>query len=96
MEHLRCKKPERVRNAVRIHLLAYNLIRGTMVAAALQARIQPFQSSFKGTVQTVNQFLPGFLHVSDIESWVRIMLRMIATHIVGDRPDRIEPRVSAF
>jgi hypothetical protein len=93
MEHLRCKKPERVRNEVRMHLLAYNLIRGTMVDAALQARLQPWQISFKGTVQTVNEFLPGYLQVSDIESWVRIMLKMIATHIVGDRPDRVEPRV---
>lgn len=93
MEHLRCKKPERVRNEVRMHLLAYNLIRGTMVETARQAALKPWQISFKGTVQTVNEFLPGYLQVTDIDSWLRILFKIIATHIVGDRPDRAEPRV---
>lgn len=93
MDHLRCKAPDRVRNEVRMHLLAYNLIRGTMVDAALQARLEPWQLSFKGTVQTVNQFLPGSLQATDIQSWVGALLHAIATHIVGHRPNRVEPRV---
>lgn len=93
MEHLRCKKPERVRNEVRMHLLAYNLIRGTMIESSRQANTKPWHISFKGTVQTVNEFLPGYLQVTDIESWVQAMYKAIATHIVGNRPDRIEPRV---
>jgi Transposase DDE domain len=93
MEHLRCKKPERVRNEVRMHLLAYNLIRGTTVESATQANMKPWHISFKGTVQTVNEFLRGSLHVTNVESWVQAMLKAIATHIVGNRPDRIEPGV---
>lgn len=41
MEHLRCRTPDRVRNEVRIHQLAYNLIHGSMVDAALQAKLEP-------------------------------------------------------
>lgn len=45
MEHLRCKAPERVRNEVRMHLLAWNLIRGTMVDAARQTGLKPWRAS---------------------------------------------------
>lgn len=93
MEHLRCMKPERVRNEVRMHLLAYNLIRGTMVEAASKTKIKPWHISFKGTVQAVNELLPAYLQVSDIETRVRALFKIIATHIVGNRSDRVEPRV---
>ena len=93
MEHLRCKKPHRVRNEVRMHLLAYNLIRGTMATSAIEAGLTPWTISFKGTVQTLNQFLPTCFPDQRLETWVRQMLSAIATHIVGHRPDRVEPRV---
>jgi len=31
--------------------------------------------------------------VVDIESWVAAILKAITTHRVGNRPDRVEPRV---
>jgi putative transposase len=93
MVHLRCKTPDRVRNEARMHLTAYNLIRGTMVEAARRAGLKPWHLSFKGTVQTVNEFLPATLGVTDIETWVRTLLKAIATHVVGNRPNRVEPRV---
>ncbi|WP_197355935.1 transposase [Aureliella helgolandensis] len=40
MEHLRCKKPHRVRNEIRTHMLAYNLIRGVMSEAAVEGDVQ--------------------------------------------------------
>jgi putative transposase len=64
-----------------------------MVEATRKAGLQPWHISFKGTVQTLNQFLPGTLAVTDVDSWVRALLKAIATHIVGNRPDRVEPRV---
>jgi Transposase DDE domain len=93
MDHLRCKKPHRVRNELRMHLIAYNLIREVMAETARSEDVQPYQISFKGTMQTVNQFLP--IIVSDISTvaWVTHLLQSIAAHIVGNRPDRVEPRV---
>jgi putative transposase len=93
MDHLRCKTPERVRNEIWTHLLGYNLIRGVMVMAGLSADAPPWCISFKGTLQTLNAFLP-MLHGSvDLDCWCRALLAAIASHTVGNRPDRFEPRV---
>jgi len=93
MDHLRCKKPERVRNEFYTHLLGYNLIRGVMAAAAVQSGLSPWEISFKGTLQTLNQFLPQLTSCVSTETWCDALLTAIATHQVGHRPDRIEPRV---
>ena len=93
MDHLRCKTPERVRNEFFMHLLGYNLIRGVMTAAAFQSGRPPWEISFKGTLQTLDQFLPILLSKVSSEAWCTALLTAVATHIVGDRPDRFEPRL---
>ena len=93
MDHLRCKTPERVRNEFYTHLLGYNLIRGVMAAAAFQSGRSPWEISFKGTLQTLSQFLPILLSTISSEAWCEALLTAVATHIVGNRPDRFEPRL---
>lgn len=93
MDHLRCKTPHRVRNELYVHLLGYNLIRKAMALAASEAGICPWQVSFKGTLQTLNTFLPLLGSCMDIADGCEALLECIATHIVGNRPDRYEPRV---
>jgi len=93
MDHLRCKTPERVRNEFYMHLLGYNLIRGVMAVAAFQSGRSPWEISFKGTLQTLGQFLPLLLSRISNEAWCAALLTAVATHIVGDRPDRFEPRL---
>jgi putative transposase len=93
MDHLRCKTPERVRNEFYTHLLGYNLIRGVMAAAAFQSGVSPWEISFKGTLQTLNQFLPLLVSQVSTEAWCEALLKAVATHVVGDRPDRVEPRL---
>ena len=93
MDHLRCKTPERVRNEFYTHLLGYNLIRGVMAAAAFQSGKSPWEISFKGTLQTLDQFLPILLSKVSSEAWCEALLTAVATHIVGNRPDRFEPRL---
>jgi putative transposase len=92
MDHLRCKTPERVRNEFYMHLTGYNLIRGVMAAAAQQAGKCPWEISFKGTLQTVGQFLPLLLGGVTTDAWCQALLTAVAAHSVGDRPDRFEPR----
>lgn len=92
MDRLRCKSPERVRNEFYMHLVGYNLIRGVMAAAAQQCGKSPWEISFKGTLQTLNQFLPVLLATTATDSWCAALLTAVATHVVGDRPDRFEPR----
>ena len=92
MDHLRCKRPERVRNEMYVHLLGYNLIRRVMAVAALQSGALPWEISFKGTLQTISQFLPLLALRISIDSWCNSLLVAVATHRVGDRPDRYKPR----
>lgn len=93
MEHLRCKTPDRVRNEFYMHLVGYNLIRQAMSAAAFRSGTEPWSISFKGTLQTVANFAPLLSSGISTGAWCETLLEAIATHIVGDRPDRVEPRV---
>jgi hypothetical protein len=93
MDHLRCKTPERVRNEFWTHLLGYNLIRGVMAAAANQSDQSPWEISFKGTLQTLGQFLPILLSRVSSEAWCVALLTAVSSHLVGNRPDRFEPRL---
>jgi hypothetical protein len=92
MDHLRCKTPHRVRNELTMHLLAYNLVRRVMALAALEARVPPWQISFKGTLQTLNQFLPGLTSCMPLDAGCQALVECLAAHRVGNRPDRFEPR----
>jgi hypothetical protein len=93
MDQLRCKTPHRVRNEFYMHLAAYNLIRQTMAAAAARAGVEPWTVSFKGTLQTLNKLLPLLGSNLSTDAWCDALLDSLTTHVVGDRPDRYEPRV---
>ena len=93
MEHLRCKKPHRVRNEIRTHMIAYNLIRQVMGEAAIAGGVEPWQISFKGTMSTVTDMLPVLGMISNGDELCDVLLACCRRHVVGDRPDRYEPRV---
>jgi len=93
MDHLRCKTPHRVRNEFWMHLLGYNLIRRTMALAAEHSELQPWQISFKGALQTVEHHLPLIAGSASLTAACAALLDNIAAHVVGNRPDRFEPRV---
>jgi putative transposase len=94
MDHLRSKQPATVRKEFYTHLLAYNLIRGIMLQAAVAAGASPHQLSFKGTLQSLGVFLGMVIaDATHVERLYAALLWMTSTHRVGDRPDRIEPRL---
>jgi hypothetical protein len=94
MEVLRCKTPAMVRKEIWGHLLVYNLLRAVMAQAALGHGVVPRQVSLQGTRQTLAAFhsLLAQMPSTARESVVSIVLRAIASHRVGTRPDRYEPR----
>jgi hypothetical protein len=93
MTHLRCKTPEMVRKEMWAHFLAYNLIRKTMAESARHQDVLPRHLSFKGAVQTMNSFAPYFaLCITDKNELWAELLTAIAAHVVGNRPNRLEPR----
>jgi hypothetical protein len=94
MEILRCQTPERVRKEIWAHLLAYNLVRKVMAQAAQEHGTTPRQLSFAGAMQTLNEFRTLLLTAAaaDLANLCADILKAIASHGVGDRPDRCEPR----
>jgi Transposase DDE domain len=94
MDVLRCETPEMVEKEIWMHLLAYNLIRRLMGAAAEVSGRRPRQISFKGTLQALTAFEGPLRQASPDRRrvLVEVMLKTIASHEVGDRPGRVEPR----
>jgi Transposase DDE domain len=96
MRELRGKTPETVRKEVWAHALAYNLVRTVMAQAADRAGVLPRAVSFTGAVQTLAAFRPLLgrrpAGGPDRRQLYDDLLDAIATHRVGDRPGRYEPR----
>jgi hypothetical protein len=93
MCELRCKTPAMVRKEVWTHFLAYNLIRGLIAQASAEHGKRPCQISFKGAVQTLNAFQYVLqMNAREALEIYRRILKAIATHRVGDRGGRVEPR----
>ena len=94
LDVLRCKSPEMVRRELWTGLLAYNLIRQTMLQAALQAGRSPRQLSFTAALQKIAASWSTILVCQNatVLLLIEIHLGDLATHQVGDRPDRVEPR----
>jgi hypothetical protein len=97
MDVLRCKTPELVRKEIWTHILVYNLIRTVMAQAAAKRGLDPRSISFKGALQTLEAFQPVIALRGERDSAVRRnlyerVLDAVASHRVGDRPDRFEPR----
>ena len=93
MDCLRCKSPDRVRNELRMHLVGYNLIRRVMAVAAMESGCSPWEISFKGALQTIGNLLLALAARIPTDAWCDALLDAVATHKVGHRPDRYEPRV---
>jgi hypothetical protein len=94
MSVLRCRTPEMVRKEAWMHLLAYNLVRAVMAKAAEAAGAEPREISFAGALQTLDAFAPS-LRLAGAAGLPRLwdlILRAVASHRVGNRPDRCEPR----
>ena len=97
MDVLRCKTPTLVRKEIWAHILAYNLIRTVMAQAATRHGIEPRSISFKGALQTLEAFQPVIALRGGRDAAFRgdlyeRVLEAVATHRVGDRPDRFERR----
>jgi hypothetical protein len=94
MDVLRCQKPEMIRKEIWTCLLAYNLIRKTMLQSAWRNELSPRQLSFATAVQTVAaswMTLPTASGASAV-ALVIAQLDSLAQQQIGDRPNRVEPR----
>lgn len=94
MDVLRCKTPEMVRKEIWTCLLAYNLIRKTMIEAAWRSGLSPRQLSFAAAMQKTAASWGAVPHFNQelADALIDIHLADLAGNQVGDRPNRVEPR----
>ncbi len=91
---LRCQSPEMVRREIWTALLAYNLIRQTMLESAQSAGLSPRQLSFTAALQKIAAgwiTLP-LLEISAAAAVIDAHVAHLESHRVGHRPNRVEPR----
>ena len=94
MDILRCQSADMVRREIWVCMMAYNLIRQTLLEAALQSGRSPRQLSFTAALQKI---MAGWEITSVccealLIKLIAVHLSHIANHLVGQRPDRVEPR----
>jgi hypothetical protein len=94
MDVLRCLTPSMVRKEICMHLLAYNLLRSVLCAAAYENDLPVRSLSFKGAEQLFQAFYQALVctPAKDLDGLCTILLRATTQHRVGNRPDRYEPR----
>ncbi len=76
------------------YLLAYNLIRQTMLQSAQGAGVSPRTLSFTAALQTIGTSWLVMVLGDDVltSRLVDAALATMALHVVGNRPGRVEPR----
>lgn len=91
---LRCKSPEMVHREIWSCLLAYNLIRQSMLEAALPSDRSPRQLSFTAALQKIMAAWAVTSVCDDIllAKLIETQLADMACNRVGHRPNRVEPR----
>jgi putative transposase len=94
MDVLRCKSPEMVHREIWTCLLAYNLIRQTMLEAALKSDCSPRELSFTAALQKI---AAAWDRLATCDDGLRLrlidaLLSDIGNNLVGRRPGRVEPR----
>ena len=91
---LRSKTAQGIRKEIIARLMAVNIVRMTILEAAVQHRIDPLRISFVHTVRAILAFAPAMAceTPAQVPAIYRAMLTEIASHLVPERPGRTEPR----
>jgi hypothetical protein len=93
LDVLRCKTPAMVRTELWMGLLAYNLVRHSLLPAALATNCSPRQLSFCAALQFLaNTWLLAAVNRDEASRLIELRLIHLASHRVGNRLNRIEPR----
>jgi hypothetical protein len=95
LDVLRCKTPDMARKELRTGLLAYNLLRQTMLQAAIAAGRCPRELSFTVALQTIAAaWMVAVITETHQELLVQLRLAHMGSHRIGNRPNRTEPRAT--
>ena len=94
---LRRQTPDAVRQELWTGLLAYNLIRQSILQSALAGECHPNQLSFAATLQMLSNTwvlaaVPSLVTINARDRLVALRILNGHSHRVANRPNRIEPR----
>lgn len=96
MELLRTKTPQMVLKEIRMHIIAYNVVRLLMLKAAAIHQCSHRRIGFKGVLQVLDACRSGFERVAQkprlLERERDNLLSRIAERLLVERPGRNEPR----
>jgi hypothetical protein len=95
MEFLPNQTPDMAERELLMHLLAYQSVRALMQQAALQGQVSLERISFKGSLDAALAFsfaLTGAKNQQMRRALFALLLEILATDLVPDRPGRREPR----
>jgi len=93
-DQLRSKSVDAIRKEIAARICAINVVRTIMLEAARQSNVAPMRISFVAAVRTIIAYAPAIaLRPPDqLCSIYYAMLKEIASHLVPERPGRLEPR----
>lgn len=97
LDILRCRTPAAARQELWTGILAYNLVRQSMLQSADPGGILPHQQSFAASLQMMSTMwvlaaVPPLATISQRERLLALRILNGHSHRVGNRPNRIEPR----
>ena len=92
MDVLRGKTPHMIGNEMWMFLLAYNLIRRSMLQAATRSDLSPRQLSFTRAMQTIGASWMSLPNNDPLAMIIEVQLHCLAQQLIGNRPNRVEPR----
>lgn len=93
-DQLRSKSVDAIRKEVAARICAINIVRTIMLEAARQNDVAPVRISFIAAVRTIIAYAPAMAMqpIHELPLIYLAMLKEIASHIVPERPGRLEPR----
>lgn len=89
MQQLSTHSPAMIRKEFAMYLIAYNCVRRLAATAAQSANVAAWCISFKGALQTLNEFLPRLRHTC-YDHWLHHLIHT-TQQLRVDRRDRVEP-----
>jgi hypothetical protein len=96
LDALRCKSPDMVHRELLTLLVAHNLVRAVMAAAAREHAVPLERLSFTGSLHALRSFAAASAQATNTTQrrrlWSALLLRL-AADLVPLRPNRHEPRV---
>jgi hypothetical protein len=93
-DQLRSKSVDTMSKEVAARICAINIVRTIMLEAAGENNVPPMRISFVAAVRTIIAYAPalGLRPSNQLCRIYHAMLKEIASHLVPERPGRVEPR----